>query len=241
MNSFDTSMYDDVSRAELLAVIRAIREQYYTNGRFKQFWFLPSQMSNITLTEPVVVKWLLVLSNANLLYFYKPNNGIEFERSLALSQHRLGDNHMWGEQIFTPIISQFSASSSPIIALDIYDTDLDSLLENVSRKRFFGSIYVNDFGQFYYENIPLKNINNSPLRKAILGGFLSKDNHVLSTREIMDILKSFDEEDYDNDDKRNENLHKIRKNLFSVSQHKVNILSYKNGHRIDYYELISQE
>ena len=57
----------------------------------------------------------------------------------------------------------------------------------------------------------------------------------------MAILKSFDEEDYDNKDKRNENLHKIRKNLFSVSQYKVNILFYKNDHRIDYYELISQE
>ena len=71
MNSFDTSMYDDVSRAELLAVIRAIRGQYYTNGCFEQFWFLPSQLSNITLTEPIVVKWLLVLPNANMLHFYK--------------------------------------------------------------------------------------------------------------------------------------------------------------------------
>ncbi|MBR3131018.1 hypothetical protein IKG31_00360 [Candidatus Saccharibacteria bacterium] len=235
MIPFDMNEYSEGSRKVLKKVVEEIREQFLVNGRSCQFWFHPTQVGDETLTEPIILKWLRVLSEKNLLHFYRPNNTFEYEQSLALCQGHLGEDYGWNPQMMVPFVSGFPPDSFPAIALDIYDTDLDQLIESVLKKKLYGKFQKDNLGSYYYDGALLTGINNSPLREAVLEEFLLADEHTVSAKGIEGVISRFrDEVD---DPARNDAISETKKALRDVS-HEIDIASHKAGRRVDYYELI---
>lgn len=233
--------HDDESKAVLAAVIRAVREQYLVNGQQKQFWFYPCQISDPALTPPVVEKWLQALQNDGLIYYYRLPSNFEFEQDLALTQQRLGDSHDWNVHMFLPFAYGFPAPpSSPCLALDLGETDLDQLLGLVSKTALGLHLYVDKLGTIYYDNTQLPVINSSVAYKAVLMKLLEAKYNTVTAEEVADVLEALTKTD-DIDQKRNEVISDIRKELFTVSQHRLNLNSYKRGHRVARYSLVLQE
>lgn len=230
MNSFNVNEYDEDSRKVLVKILREIREQFLVGGGYTQFWFHPTQVSDTTLTEPIIQKWLQVLSNKGVLYFYWPSNGFEYEQNLALFQHRLGDNHKWQSQMFSPFVSGFPPHSFPSFAIDIFDTDLGKLIDLVFKENMWGKFYKDSLSNFYYDATPIDDVNCSQNRKTLLEKFLSSKDHKLSTKEIMTVLST------DDNMTKNRTISGIRKALRTVS-HEVEIKSHMSGRSVDYYEL----
>lgn len=237
MIQFDASEYSEESRRVLHKVVEEIREQFFVGGRRTQFWFYPTQVTDTSLTEPIIQKWLTVLSSKGLLYFYRPATGFDFEQALAVSQGRMSDGYNWQPHMMMPFISGFPTDSFPGFAVDILATNLDELLNAVSRKMIFAGIHKDKLGQFYYDGTPLVQINNSPLRRALLDGLLTADKHTLSREELLHIMASFDSDDSDNNAKLTQNVYLINKEIFSTSNHKVSLLSHLSGRTADYYFL----
>ena len=241
MTLLDLDKYDDESKSVLTNVIKAVREQYIVNGQQKQFWFYPCQISDATLTPSVVEKWIQALRNNNLLYYYKLYNSFEFEQNLALVQQGLGDNHSWDAHMFMPFIYGFPAPpASPCLALDIGDTNLDQLLELVSKTALGVHFYVDRIGNIYFDNTPLSIINSSASYKAVLIKILEAKHNTVTAEEVTSVLEPLTNTN-DINQKRNEVISDIRKELFSVSQHKLVLESSKSGHRVDYYSLVLHE
>ena len=236
MTSFDFNEYSEEGRRVLKKVVEEIREQYFASGLLPQFWFHPAQASDRTLTEPIVQKWLQVLAEKGALHFYKPPYGsFEYEQALALGHGCLNEDYAWERHMLTPFITGFPPDSFPGFALDIYDTNLDQLIESASKKTILGKFQKDSLDRYSYGGAPLIDINNSPLRKAVLEEFLLADKHTVSAKRVEEILsRSYENVD---DHARSRVISETRRALRGVS-HEVDIVSHKVGHRVNYYELI---
>lgn len=253
MDSFDTSEFTEESRKILGSVLREIKEQFLVNGRREQFWFDASQVMDNDLTEPIIRKWFQVLSNKGVIHFYRPSHSFEFEQSLAMARHYLEKGYEWEEEMLNPVIFGFAPLPYPSIAVDILGNDLDKLIQSVSMDRVCNRFYVDKGGKFYYDNTLLTETNSSSLKRAILHEFLLSDTHMVSAKRIMELLiedeervsrKSLSEddrrifiEDSDNQNKRNRLMSEIKRELRRIS-HEVEIKTYKQGHKADYYQMI---
>ena len=140
--------------------------------------------------------------------------------------------------MFLPFVHGFPAPPfSPHLALDIGDTNLDHLLGLVSKTALGLHFYVDKLGNIYYDNALLSVINSSAARKAVLMKLLEAKYNTVSAEEITNTLEPLTKTN-DINQKRNEVISDIKKELFSVSQHRLSLESHKSGNRIDYYSLV---
>lgn len=217
--------YNEKNRAILKEVLEEIKEQFLIAGGSRQFLFYSERVSERKLTEPIIHKWLQVLSNKGVLHFYKPVN-YEMEQSAALERRCLLETYNWTPQTTT----LFALGPAPSFVIDICETDLNQLIRLISKERLWESFYKDKLDRFYYDDKPLTKINSSKTYKLILGELLIADEHTLTAKEVMELLSD------DDIQKRNRVVSDIRKSLRSASR-EINIESHKTGRSVDYYRL----
>ena len=245
MDSFDFNEYSEKSREVLVRVLEEIREQFLVGNESPQFWFYLNRMEDKSLTESIVEKWLLVLSDKGILHYYKPNYS-EWEEAVVFNHKRLEERYEWNPQIITSYILNRSPDphSRPNFVLDIYDTNIAKLIDTLSRKSVWGKFSIDTLGRFYYDDTLLDGINSSPLKKTILSEFLLADKHTVSANKIEKVVaKDKDEGEGEGEEasnRRNRNISEINKELRSVS-HDIDIKTHKSNHKADCYELIITE
>lgn len=236
MASLDVSEYGEESRDTLKKVLEEIREQFLDNNKSKQFWFSLSQVSNESLREPIIRKWFGVLSRKGMLHYYEPNYS-EVEKAIVFSQNYLEENYDWEPTIVTSYILGLSPHATPCIALDIYDTDFDKQIRLIQMNTVWDRFQRDRLGNYFYDGNELTEINKSLTYKNVLGEFLKTDAHTLSVGEVMRLVASDNDNDYDKDARRNRVISALNKGLGSVS-HNVEIKTHKSGHSADYYTLV---
>lgn len=109
--SFDT--YDDASKKVINCVVRALREQWEINGRVSQYWFYASQVSDASLSEPIILKWLRVLKDMGALYFFKPACDLGTLNSVIISPAPLDANHDWGKDMKVALLINGAPTVAP--------------------------------------------------------------------------------------------------------------------------------
>lgn len=239
MDSFNVNEYSEKSREVLRRVVEEIREQFLDNNKSRQFWFNLSQVSDELLSEPIIRKWLNVLSRKGILHYYEPNYS-EVEKAIAFSQNYLEENYNWEPTIISSYILELSSRIAPCIALDVYDTDFDKHLKLIQMNTVWDRFQRDRLGNYFYDGNELTEINRSPTYKIVLGEFLKTDAHTLSVDEVTRLVVSDDDDDYDSNARRNRVISALNKGLRSVS-HNVEIKTHKSGHSADYYTLVVVE
>lgn len=236
MASLNFNEYREESREVLSKVLEEIREQFLDNNKSKQFWFSLSQVSDESLREPIIRKWFGVLSRKGILHYYEPNYS-EVEKAIVFSQNHLEENYNWDPIIISSYILELSPHAIPCIALDVYDTDFDKQIKLIQMNTIWDRFQRDRLGNYFYDGNELTEINKSPTYKDVLGEFLKTDVHTLSVDEVMRLVASDDDNDYDSNTRRNRVISALNKGLRSVS-HNVEIRTHKSGHSADYYTLV---
>ena len=236
MDTFDLNEYSERSREVLIKVVEEIREQFLDNNKSKQFWFSLSQVSNESLREPIIRKWFSVLSRKGILHYYEPNYS-EVEKAIVFSQNYLEKNYNWDPTIVSSYILELSPHATLCIALDVYDTDFDKQIKLIQMNTIWDRFQRDRLGNYFYDGNELTEINKSLTYKNVLGEFLKTDAHTLSVDEVIRLVASDDDNDYDRDARRNRVISALNKGLRSVN-HNVEIRTHKSGHSADYYTLV---
>ena len=236
MDTFNLNEYSERSREVLIKVVEEIREQFLDNNKSKQFWFSLSQVSDESLREPIIRKWFSVLSRKGILHYYEPNYS-EVEKAIVFSQNYLEKNYNWDPTIVSSYILELSPHATPCIALDVYDTDFDKQIKLIQMNTIWDRFQRDRLGNYFYDGNELTEINKSLTYKNVLGEFLKTDAHTLSVDEVIRLVVSDDDNDYDRDARRNRVISALNKGLRSVS-HNVEIRTHKSGHSADYYTLV---
>ncbi len=239
MDTFNLNEYSERSREVLGKVVEEIREQFLDNNKSRQFWFNLSQVSDESLRESIIRKWLSILSHKGILHYYEPNYS-DVEKAIVFSQNYLEENYNWEPTIVSSYILEFSPHATPCIALDIYDTNFDKQIRLIQMNTIWDRFQRDRLGNFFYDGNELTEINKSPTYKNVLGGFLKTDAHTLSVDEMMRLIASDDDNDYDNNARRNRVVSALNKELRGIS-HNVEIKTHKSGHSADYYTLVVAE
>lgn len=227
--------YGEKSREALRKVVEEIREQFLVGGSLRQFWFYTTRISDKTLTESIIQKWLEVLARNGLLHFYRLER-TELEEAIAFSQRYLEKGYDWDSQMVTQFVLGFPPHLAPSFALDIYDTDLDKLISQLQKNRVWGKFQKDLLDRYSYDGTLLIRINNSPLRKAVLEEFLLADEHTVSAKRVEEIISQFSSREVD-DHVRSDTISETKKALREVS-HEIDIASSKAKHKVDYYQLV---
>lgn len=187
MKTASFNEYDDASKYALKEVVDEVREQWLANGHKRQFWFFISQSSSQKLTKQIVLKWLKALANKGLIYYYAPVLDRDILADMALSGAEIDPLHKWDATISHSLLFDTSHSVGDGIAIDLLDTDLNSLIEIITKNNLLAAIYKDKLDKYYYNNTPLDEINNSLNMKKLLEFLLLADAHELSAEDVAKI------------------------------------------------------
>ncbi len=226
--------FDSDSKDGLLRTAKAIREQYVINGQHGQFWFHTERVSDEKLTEQIIIKWLHALKNKGILYFFIPEIDVVTLRMQPLTSWKMDPFHNWnwGGFLEASLQTDKQPDYRPGIAVDTLCTDFDELIKALSAKKTLGKFRQDKHGLYFYGDTVLDEINHSNARKALLNGFLSTEDHILSASEVDAIVG-----DDGTGEKRRKVVSGLKIELRKIS-HDIDIVTSKKGQRAHHYELI---
>ena len=161
----------------------------------------------------------------------------EVRQILALNQGCLEEGYAWESHMLTPFITGLPGHPFSGFALDIFNTDLDAVIEAISRKIKCEDLSKDNLGRFFYGNTELKEINCSPIRRAVLDELLRSKNHTITAEKISELLDQLHYKYPDNTHTRVKVMSETKQALRGVS-HNVDIEPGKSGRNVDYYELV---
>lgn len=220
--------FDDESKAELLKIVKAIREQFIINGRNEQFWFQPTRVSDSGLTEQVIIKWLHVLEQKRVMHFCIPEGDED-------SLRRKDGLHDWS-RLRAPLETGLEPLAwpgcyKPGIAIDTLYSDLDMLIGVLSSKKTWGKFSLDSNNRYLYDGVELTKVNKSDAYRALLSGFLAADNHILSAEEVNAIVR---------DDGTGQRRRKYTSELgiaLRKASHDINVVTTRKGKDADHFQL----